>query len=431
MAADRPSDANRSPQTRHVVRRWTAIVRFAIYRLAARTRRTASRQLLATLLLVALAITLMIIVSGVSLALADESAVDSEEADLRIVPPDHSSLTTVVEAEPPRMSDVHARTETIESHEQVSDATPVLLSRVRLRAPESGKPVAVLAIGVEPGPRSPTVAGLKPSSLGPGDPRYANGSYDGEFTGDVVLSAAAAEQLNASVDDPLLLQSGTTGPVDEEFSVTAIDRTARTSSGFPIAVFRLSELQEISGAAEDDRANQILVQTSSGSGSVQRDLESMDENTTVVTGGGIASDVRSLQGDTLAMGVSVTATLVGIVLCSLVVATTMGLVINADRQQLAVLETVGFDRRAQLAIVSVTVLGLVIAGAAIGIVLGAIGTMLTNAVAQATVTEVPIAKLGLWTVPYGFGVAILAGIVAAPYPLAIAARTSVVEELNR
>jgi putative ABC transport system permease protein len=373
----------------------------------------------------------MIVVSGVSLALADESTVDSEEADLRVVPPDHSSLTAVVDAEPPRMSGVHDRAETIESHDQVTDATPVLLSRVRLRAPDSGQPVGVLAIGVEPGPKSPTVAGLSTSSLGEGDPRYANGSYDGKYTGDVVLSAAAAEQLNASACDPLLLQSGTTGPVDEEFSVVAIEDGSRTSSGFPIAVFRLSELQEMSGAAEGDLANQILVRTSGDGGAVQRDLESMDENTTVVTDGGVVSNVRSLQGNTLAMGLSVTATLVGVVLCTLLIATTMGLAVNADRQQLAVLATIGYGRRAQLVVVTVTILGLVVVGATVGLVFGAFGTMFTNTVAQVTVTDTPIATLGPWVIPYALGVAILAGVFAAPYPLAIAARTSIIEELNR
>lgn len=428
MGAEQPSDP---PETTGTLRRWAGVVGFALRRLFARSRHTASREFLSTLCLVALAIALLIVVSGISLTLADESTVESEAADLRVVPAEQSSLSPIVDAGQPRVHDVHARTAQISSHERVTAATPVLIEGVRLRAPDSSQPVEVLAIGVIPGPASPPVAGLATSRLGDGDPHYANGSYDGRYTGDVLLSAAAAEQLNATTDDPLLLQSQTAGPSNEEYTVTAIDAGAQPSSSLPIAVFRLSELQAVSGAAKDDRANQIVVQTAGDGTTVRHDLDAMDANTTVVSNDGVAANVNALQDNQLAMALSVTTSLLGIALCALVVATTMGLTINADRQHLAVLAALGFNRRARLTLVAVTVLGLTIAGAAIGLLLGVSGVVLTNAVAQATLTTAPIATVGLWTIPYAFGVALIAGILAVPYPLAIAARTSILAELQQ
>lgn len=423
------SERSEQLSSRNPIARWAAVLRFAGGRLLYRTWHTTPKQILATIGIVALAITLLLVVTGLSLELADEQDVETEEVDYRIVPEEGSSLSAVVDVEGPRLGDVHERTNEIESHESVEHATPVLVDVVRLRAPESDEPVYVLAVGVVPSDDGAPIAELETEALEAGDPHYGNGSYDGEYTGDLLLSEGAADQLNASIGDHLLLQS--TGGFTDEHSVTEIEASTGQSigGGLPIAVFRLSELQSISGAADGDHADQIVVQTDGDDGDVRSHLESAFDDAAVVEGE--RSEVETLRSDDLAMALSLSAAVIGIGLSVLFVTTTMGLAVEGDRRTLAVLAALGFSSRARLAIVTVTILSLTIAGALAGLVLGALGVVVVNAVAQATVTNAPIATIGLWAIPYAVGVAVLSGLLATPYPLAIAARTDVLTELGR
>ncbi|WP_049888826.1 hypothetical protein [Natronococcus occultus] len=130
-----------------------------------RAWRATPRQVLATIGVVALAITLLIVVTGISLELADQQDVETDEADYRIVPEEGSSLSAVVDVEGPRLGDVHERTNELESHEDVEHAMPVLVDVVRVRAPASDEPVYVLAIGVVPGNGGPPIAGIRSRSF--------------------------------------------------------------------------------------------------------------------------------------------------------------------------------------------------------------------------------------------------------------------------
>ena len=423
-------DAAADLATRNALARWFAVGGFAVGRLLRRTWRTAPRQILAILAIVALAITLLLVVTGISLELADDRGVETDGADYRIVPEEGSSLSAVIDVEGPRLGDVHERTVELESHGGVAHATPVFVDVVRLRAPDSDDPVAVVAIGVVPDDDGPTIAGLETSALGPGDPHYANGSYDGEYTGDLLLSRGAADQLNASVGDRVLLQSGRTGTFSDDHAVTEIEEASAQTvgSGFPIAVFRLSELQSISGAADGDLADQVVVRTD-GESDVRTHLEATFDEATVTE----ADDdgLETVRNDEMATALSLSAAVVGIGLCVLFVTTTMGLAIEGDRRTLAVLAALGFAERARFGIVAVTILSLTLAGAAVGLVLAVIGVAIANAAAQATVTNAPIASIGVWAVPYAAGVAVVSGALAVPYPLVIAARTDVLDELGR
>ena len=427
---DSDDDTPAEITSRNTLSRGVATARFAVGRLLRRTWRTAPRQILAILAIVALAITLLLVVTGVSLELADDRGVETDGADYRIAPEEGSSLSAVIDVEGPRLGNAHERTAELESHENVERATPIYADVVRIRAPDSANPVYVLAIGVVPGDDGPTVAGIRTDVLETGDPYYANGSYDGEYTGELMLSQGAADQLNASIGDQVLLQSGSTGMFSDEHAVIEIDDAATQDVGseLPIAVFQLSELQSMSGAADDDLADQVVVETD-GEGDVRPVLEDTFDEATVTEAD--SSELEALQSDELAMALSLSAAGIGIGLCVLFVTTTMGLAIEGDRRTLAVLAALGFSRRARLGIVAVTILSITLVGAVSGLVLGVIGIYVVNAVAQATVTNAPIATIGVWAIPYAAGIAVISGILAIPYPLVIAARTDVLTELGR
>ncbi|QSW98242.1 ABC transporter permease [Haloterrigena alkaliphila] len=415
------------PTERTARDRWVAIVRFAGGRIATQARQT-PRRTAVTVGLVAITIAVLVIVTGIGVALADETT-SKDEADLRVVPHEGGTLSPVVGVEGPRLGDVHDRTATIDDREDVDYAMPVLVEVIEIRTRGSDDSTTVLAIGVVPREGSPPVGGVSTSVLEPGDPHYADGNYDGQRTGDVVLSSGAAEQLEASETDPLLVRSPRTGAVSQAHEVTAIEdaESGGVTSELPVVVLRLSELQSLTGADEEDLADQVLVGTESADAKAA--LEETYPNATIESGAD--GGMTALRDDTLALATSAVALVVGIGICALFVTTASALLVERERRTLAVLAAVGFAGRSRLAVIAVMTLALTLAGGAVGIALGYAGVALANYVAMTTVTSSPIATTDPLFVPYALGVSVVAGLLALPYPLYLTTKTDVVAELGQ
>ena len=373
---------------------------------------------------VAIAIGLMLVVTGVGLGLSAGSTVRSDSVDYWILPESSGSSTAVVSTGGTQFGGVHTQNAYIQSMEQVDYSTPMLMQLLRVQAPESEESEYVLALGIIPSAGTDSVAGISTAGFTPGDPYYANGSYDGEWTGDVVLSPAGAEILNASTGQQL--QVFTTSPRAGEFSVRNVSAT-EAGTGFgqmPIAVFRLSELQTIAGADAGDQADQILVSTNVPG--IKDDLGGVYPRSTVVTRSGLSAG--QVANSDLPLAVSITAFIVSLIVGTLFVATTMGLEIVADRQQLAVLAAIGFQGRDRALLVLVQTLCVTALGGVLGILLGIGGIALANAFA-ADLVGGTVARFHPALAGYGLGVALLIGLLSAPYLLVMTRRTDTLEAL--
>lgn len=420
-----PSD--RLPVT--TVRRWGALVTFVVRMLGMRATRTAPKRTWSTVGIVALTFTLMLTIGGISVGLATQSTVQSDDVEFWVVPESGTTLTTVVSVDAPQLGSVHARSREIDDFDGVVQSTPVLVQPVRVRADSAGQPDYVLAVGVVPSQRPVSVLGVSTASLSPGDPYYDGGSYDGEFTGDVVLSTAAAEVLGASEGEGLTVASTSTVDVEQGFSVTAVDGAGRVTAGgtLPVALFRLGELQALTGAETNDLADQILVQTNAPG--VRSDLEAVYPTAQVVARGGVSP--RSVVDDGLPLAVALTAVLVGVVVGTLFVLTMVGLEVDATRRELAVLTALGFSARDRLVVVFAMTLWFTLAGAVLGTLLAIPSIELVNAVATATLATGDVAHFRPSFLLYALGIAVLTTVLALPYPLYIARQTDVRRELTQ
>jgi putative ABC transport system permease protein len=296
-----------------------------------------------------------------------------------------------------------------------------------MRAPQSDGPEYVLAIGVVPDGGSTSISGVSTPALESGDPYYAGGSYDGKFTGEVVLSPAAADILNASSDDSLTVESQATGE-RVTFAVAAVSESRiRTVGGqVPVALVHLSELQSLTGANEDDLADQILVSTDSPG--VKPALERVYPEAAVVERTGLAA--QRLGDENLLLAMSVTALVVALAVGVLFVMTTTALEIEADRQQLAVFAVLGFSTRARSIVVVVTTLLIALSGAAVGVLVAAVGSWGINVALTALFASIPIVVFHPLFIVYALCVALVIGMLAVPYPLLLARRTDVLGELT-
>lgn len=410
--------------------RWNALIGFSISRLWNRATRTRSGRIAATTTAVALTIALLIVLTGIALALADGGVVSENDATVEIEPADSASASAIDGVESPRLGETNERAATISAEDGVDHASPVLVEPVRLENGD-GEPRTILMVGVVPDGDRRTVAGLPTDGLEAGDSHYDTGSYAGPPREEILLSTAASERLEATEGDELSVAGGNAAvPADMAPSVTVSGVETAGSEGeneAPIALVHLSELQHVSGAANGELADRVLVWGEADA--AEAASEAAYPNAAIESPDGIALD--SLFDDGLALATSVLALVASIAICASFVATTMGMTVDEDRQTLAVLESVGFPTISRLVIVALSTLATTAVGALVGVGLGVGAIHVVNAAASATIAPGAIAVSHPLFVPYGVGVALLAGLVAVPYPLAVASRTSVIEEVSQ
>ncbi|WP_202932751.1 ABC transporter permease [Halorussus salinus] len=374
---------------------------------------------------VAIAIALMLIVTGVALGLSSQTTVGGDSVDYWITPEAGSTSTMVVSTEGPQFGAVHATTERLTRNEEVAYATPVLMHAMEMHTPggeDESKYIIVIGVVAQ---SDVEVAGLSAGPLTPGDPYYANGSYNGTWTEEAVVSPAAAELLGATNGTSLIPTRGAQG--NQTLTVSSIgSEDVSTGMGqLPVILVHLSEIQQLTGATDGDQADQILVDTNSRN--VKSELADVYPRSTVMARSGLTAKSMS-SGLPLAM--SVAALCVAVIVGTLFVGTTMGLEITADQQQYALLGALGLPWRSRAVVVLVQALTVTIVGGIFGLGLGYLGIEVTNHLAQEYIAPTAIAVAHPMLGVYGVGVAILIGLLAAPYLLWLTKRTSILDQLN-
>lgn len=414
-------DGNRGSRVRRVL----ALAGLGVRRTLGKTRHGSSRRLLLSLSGVAVAIMVMVLISSIALGLASQSAVQSDDVDYWIVPEGGSLETIAVSPAGPQLGSTHSLIRRLQRDATVAYATPVLLQVVPVATPTQDTPAYVLFVGVvAPDTASPTVAGVSTTPLTAGDPYYANGSYTGSWTGEVVVNAGAATLLNASAGSEITPTRGAPGPL----RVRAVSETDFQTGvgGTPVAVVHLSELQAMTGATDADAADQLLVSTNDPA--VEESLHSLYPNTIVTTRTGLAASEASLSSLPVAMGVAalIIASLVGL----LFTATMTGLEVTHDRTTLATLAALGYSGRSLAVLVVAETVTIAVLGGGVGALLGAGGIVVTNTLAAATLGVGSVAVFEPALLVYGVGVALLIGVLSAPYPIWLSRRGGLLEAIN-
>ncbi|UPV98935.1 ABC transporter permease [Halorussus gelatinilyticus] len=331
----------------------------------------------------------------------------------------------VVSTDAPQFGAVHPTTAQLTQKEEVRYATPVLMHAMEMHTPGGeDESEYVIVIGVV-AHSDVEVAGLSAGPMHAGDPYYANGTYNGTWTGEAVVSPAAAELLNVTNGTSLIPTRGARG--NQTLTVTSIGREG-VSTGMgqlPVVLVHLSEAQQLTGATTGDQADQILVDTNARN--VKSQLENVYPRSTVMARSGLTAQNMS-SGLPLAM--SVAALCVAVIVGTLFVGTTMGLEITADQQQYALMGALGLPWRSRAVVVLVQALMVTIVGGIFGLALGYLGIEVTNHLAQQYIAPSAIAVAHPILGVCGVGVAVLIGLLAAPYLLWLTKRTSILDQLN-
>lgn len=400
------------------------VIGLGVRRVAGRLRGSAPERMTVCILGVGVAIALLVVVSSISLGLANSTTVESEDIDYWIVPNEADSGSVPLEAEGARLSQVHEVSADLRRDDRIEYASPVVLQPLQLQNPATGELEYVVAVGVLPTDEQRRVADIEVSSLDTAYTHYDDGTYNGQWSGEFVAAPSVAERLALAKGETVAVSN-----TDRTLTVTEINDREMTA-GFgevPAIAMPLAELQSLTGLDRSDQADQILVSTTDPA--VESDLVGTYPQTDVVSRAGISGVDTTPTNLPIAMALAATLVAGGIGVAF--VATMMGLELTAGRQELAVLNAVGFSGRARALVVVSETVTVAVLGGILGVCLGALATVAVNAGVGSTIGVPSLASITPLLLGYAFATAVAVGVCAAPYPLYLTSRTNTLEELTR
>ncbi len=405
------------------IARWRGLIVLAGKRLFGNQSGLRSRQLVLTISGVAIPVMLVVIVTGISLGVATTTTVRSPNVDYWIVPESESEGSVIVADRGPRFGSVHAVNERLNDRPEIDFATPVLIELLRIET--NDRPEYVLAIGVIPHGDLPVLAGVSGGGLVDGDPFFANGSYNGPWTGEVAISPAAAEVLGLGTGETVTPVS--TWNSRRHLRVVSQNRDDRMEGvELPIALLHLSELQAMTGAAKGDQADQFLVATSNPA--AKRFLSDIYPRSTVLTRTGLTA--RNLQNSRLGLAIAVSASVIAVVLGVFFATSTLAIVIIEDRQALSLLGALGFSIRSRVILTSVLGLSVIGGGGIVGIFGGIAGLWVTNELVAQFGWNFPLARFHPALIGYGILVTVIIWVFSFPFLLRVTRRTITPQQLR-
>ena len=404
-----------------IVRRSLGLLGVSFRRTYVRATQTAPGRTWLSVGGVALAVGLMVVVTGIGVGIATQSTVYSENVDYWISPETDGGSSALVDADSPQFGSVHPTAAELTATDSIKYASPVLQQPIRLETATGGAEY-VIAVGIVGHPQFSEIADTTTAGLTPGDPYYTNSTW----TGEVVLSAGAAELLSASEGDRVNVTRPRAG-AERNFSVVTVDPGTQSGSQFPIAVMQLSELQAITGGDVNDEAGQIVV--SSTDPNIEPMLADIYPRSDVSTRAGL--NTQAIFEEELPLALSVTSAIIAIVIGTLFVMTTTGLSVASDRGKLATLAAIGVSRRTRFGLLASEILTITAVGGVVGVVLGLGGIRLTNIIAQRTFTSGEVASADPLVIAFGFTVSGVIGLLVLPYLAVLLSRVGRAREVGR
>ena len=364
---------------------------------------------------------------GVSVLELGDSGIRSIGGDVWVTSTSLSFAPGAVGGIDTALTDTHAKTAEIDARDDVAAARGVHFQTVYV-ATEPGVYVTVVGAGVtgDGGPFN-IEAG---ETFSGGDEHYANGTYDGPMSGEVLVDRRTAELLDVAVGDEIHI-GGTLASADENrFTVVGISNDITNYIGVPTVVLHLGELQQISGATRIDPGSAILVAVDDDAdpSAVRDDLEAAYPELTARTTGEQFSAV--LQSQSIVLGSAAAVLVLAVVGGIALVANVFGMVVYQQRRQLAALKAVGVSvRTLRLSVLLQGVLvGLI--GGGVGAVAVVPGIRLLNYVVAAATGFEGLIVAPAWILGAGVTLAVGVGVVGSTVAGVLVTRVPAVEHLD-
>jgi putative ABC transport system permease protein len=250
-------------------------------------------------------------------------------------------------------------------------------------------------------------------SFSSSDVHYANGTYNGPMTHEVIVGPRLADRYNLSVNDTLHVGGTLASAREHEFRVIGVSNGFSQFLGTQTVALHLSELQTVSGTTGNDRASLIAISTKPDADVpvVKRRLERRFPDFDIRTNDEQVGAVIGDQGPILAS--ATTLVVLAVISGTALILNVLSLLVAQQRNQFAALKAAGVSGR--LLIVATLTQGL-----AVGLLGGTIGVSVVFPITQGVnrivgdLTGFPnLIKIPLWLLGMGIVLAAVMGVLGS------------------
>lgn len=314
------------------------------------------------------------------------------------------------------ITDAHTIANNLSAREDVKTATPMAFQTVYVGT-EPQNLETLVGVGVTGSASRGAVSLDAGRGFQNGDQHYAGGSYDGPRTNEVILAPRTAQLLNVSVGETLYVGGTVTGARDNPVTVVGISPTFSRFLGAPTLVVPLSELQEMTGTTQTDRASMITIDLTADADIVQAEQE--------IQAAYPAYDVRTnreqlkavLAQQALVLASGGVLVVLAVVAGAVLTVNLLALLVYQQQSELAAMQALGVSSRILVGVTACQGLVLGIAGGILGIILtplagsglNAIATQLVGFTGLVQTPDVVFMAGGLIAIGIGTVAAIVAG----------------------
>lgn len=390
-----------------VISRLRAIVGIALSQLQHNRMRT-----LLAVIGVALAVLSVTLLGGVGLGVVEtgEEQFDASGRDLWVTGgPVQISPGTVGSFEN-TLVDAHSVAESIEEREDVRIAVPMAFQTVYVST--NGDNWETL-VGVGAPARGPSVQITNGTEFKHQDVHYANGTYSGPMTHEVIIDTRTAKLLDVSVGDSIYVGGTISSARANQFEIVGVSPTFSRFLGTASVTVHLSELQEVTGTTATDRASLITVSVADGTSpaAVATEIESSHPSYDVRTNREQLTATLERQAVLLASGGSLVV--VGVLAGITLTANLMVSVVYQQRREFAALKALGSRTSTLIGVVVVQAFVLGTLGGVVGVAATLPLVELLNVVANAIVGFEDVVRTPQWLLGAGVAIAIPISLVGS------------------
>lgn len=299
----------------------------------------------------------------------------------------------------------------IGQRETVKTAVPMSFQTVYVGSnPENLQ--TILAVGV-PMAGNGAVSMTTGRGFAQEDIHYANGTYSGPMTNEIIVDPRTARLLNLSINDTLYIGGTVSDAQDHSYTVVGISPTFSRFLGSPTVVLHLSELQTLTNTAREDRAAMITIdlKESANVSAIENDLQESYPQYTVRTNREQLQSVLQQKAVIIASGA--TLVFLAVVTGLMLTINLLVLLVYQQRETIAALRAIGVSRWPLVGAVGFQ-------GLILGLIGGGLGLALTPPLAAAlnAIASIIVGFEGLVQTPplvftAGAAIAVLVGVTSS------------------
>ncbi|WP_079988804.1 FtsX-like permease family protein [Halosegnis longus] len=205
------------------------------------------------------------------------------------------------------------------------------------------------------------------------DAHYANGTYDGPMTHEIIIDPRTSEKYDVGVNDTLYVGGTLAAARNNEFRITAISKRYSTFLGTSAVAMPLSELQEVTATTGTDPASFIALALTADA-APERVATAIEREYPTLTVRTNTEQVQRIIGQQASVLVGIVAiALLSVFAGAVLVLNVVATIVTSQRSAFAAAQAAGMSRRSLRTVVTAQ-------GTLIGFAGGLVGVVISPAV---------------------------------------------------